>query len=1237
MSNERTLSENDLASSLSQMAENTTTADLVLQQGKSKKVKVLSERKLMAWILALLNQHLAAKEDSFSDQEKEELLRKTQEELARRIKREQTAEAERNRLQAELQEVMAQISSKQGNQGELDVALLALKVRLEEVENVNSDLQQDAYDLQDQLQEKLNLLSSTIAEKDHLRDAVRNQMLRSNGLVEGVLGLDTHYYAGRHQEENPVAEDAEDNESFYHDFDVGALIIHTLSLDLEKLRTITDRLGAGSNDQRSLEQDLDLLTQVKAGNLSAMDVAAPVSGLIEALAGTRSEAESLDEAIALATGGQSTPISELPDADGDPATVLAGATMVAREMASEMARGRQRIAALKNMTDEADNARGEAENELEVLREEHRQLLQALAEKAPAEVATAFANEDAGNDAHVAAIHQLTSVSSAELDQVRAELAQAQSSLRQRDAALAAKQIEIEHTLADQRRVMQAEAAAHQRAVARVVVEAARGDDQLAETAADLSLGLDTDEAPDVDYGEQVTLAVAELTRRKGELERELATVRATAEHALRHVSDIEHEADEQRQETQTIKRECADQVAALAAARTEAATSTARVEHMRRELDQALTQVRLAQEEADSAKTEVAKANAKARTLEVQSTERCRVDRALASEILQAAQRDDLLADVSSHLTQALAGNADINVQQQLTKTVSALAQRQQTLIADCARLSHESERQRLEVSESKRVLTESQSSIALAIIEAGKGDSDLQDSVSELESALGRVRPGEPLPTDLPQALTDALAQLAQRKQALQVERDEMAMHGKEIITALSSTRDQRELELEDLRTAFDETSDRLSIIESRTVAAESANRQLAETLSQAALDFPLDADDARIDLELALSQLPDEGEEGIDVPPDVAPQIAAHGARVVRALASRLQLTTTTLASREAEKNRLSQVVTEQSATADRVNAELANVRKELAESRGLYGATAANATTLRADVERLHGEVETAVAAVAAARAELDHASERQLTQADDLSLARAEIDGLRARIATLNKQLTHAQAEISGFTAHGGASAEVLREDVHAIREELSHEREVLKTREVEIGGLREKSESAEARLKRLREEFSKLLAERDAVIQAKDRQLDELAERRTDLTGLEAQVQTLSQQLTQSHSKLHELEALSGIAASVTGRHTNVGTELKRTQADRDLLREQKRSLEADLAESTSRVDELNTQCDQLRKEMLAIREQVEKTLHDERLKSVTLRDENGRLKADNVGLQQRIRKLSGA
>ena len=1238
MSNERALSENDLVSSLSQMAENTTAAELVRRQGQGKKVKVLSERKLMDWILLLLNQHLASKEDSFSDQEKEELLRKTQEELARRIKREQSAEAERSRIQSELQEVMAQISAKQGDKGELDDALKSLKARLEEVENVNSDLQQDAYDLQDQLQEKLNLLSSTIGEKDRLRDAVRNQMLRSNALVEGVLGLDATYYAGRHQEENPVDDQASDDEGFYHDFDVGALIIQTLSHDLEKLRTITGKLGDGSGDQRSLEQDLDLLTQVKAGSLHAMDVAAPVSGLIEALAGTRIEAESLDAEIAHATGGQPQPISELPDADGDPAQVIAGATSVVRELASELARNRQRIAALKNLTDEADSARGEAENELETLRNEHRQLLDALAAKAPTDVAALFTDEQVDIDVRIAAVSQLATASTAELDDLRAELDQARAALRQGDAALAAKTTEMEQALIHQRRSLEVEATNHQRAVARSVVEAAQGDERLADTAADLALGLDADEQPDADYGQQVAQAVAELTRRKTELERELVSVRAASDAAQNHVGDVEKAAEEQRFETQRLKRENIDQIAAVAAASTEAATAMARVEHMRRELDQALTQVRISHEEADDAKAEAKDAAAKTRALELKHADRIRTDRVLAGELLQVAKRDDLLADVSTDLSGALDDQADGLLQQQLTKTVSALAQRQQSLVTDNTRLGRDSERMRIEVGDAKRGLADTQRTIALALIQAGKDDADLQESVGQLEWALERMRPGEPMPSDLLQILNDALSNLAHRKQTLQTERDEMAMHGKEIITALSATRDQREAELRDLRGAYEDTSDRLATIESRTVAAESANRQLAEALSKAALTLtlPADAEDARIDLELALSQLPDEGEEGIDVPADVAPQIAAHGARVAAALAARNQHSSEALVRAETENKRLLHDLAERAAATGRFSNELSGLRKEVTDVRALHTATETQAASLRADLERTQLEAAVAAKALAQAQTELDHASERHLAQADELSLARAEADGLKVRIANLDRQLNHSQAEIAEFNARGGASADGLREDLQASRKELALERESNKVRESELLELREKSESAEARLKRLREEFGKRLEERDLVIQNKDRQLDDLADRRSDLTGLEAQVQTLTQQLAQSHAKINELEAQTGIAAGATGRHTNVGAELKRTQADRDLLREQKRSLEADLAESTSRVDELNAQSEQLRKEMLAIRDQVEKTLHDERSKSMTLRDENGRLKADNAGLQQRIRKLSG-
>lgn len=1177
MANERVISDIDIASSLSQMAESTTAAELVRTQGQTKKVKVLSERKLKDWLQALLNQHLAAKEDSFSDQEKEALLRKTQEELARRIQREQTADAERNRIQAELAQVMAQISANQGDQTGLDEALLALKARLAEVEGLNSDLQQDAYDLQDQLQEKLNLLSSTIAEKDRMRDAVRNQMLRSNALVEGVVGLDAHYYAGRHQDENPVSDEASDDERFYHDFDVGALIIQTLSQDLEKLRSITGKLGDDAGDQRSLEQDLDLLTQVKSGSLHAMDVAAPIGGLIEALGGARAEAESLSDAVAHATGGAAQQISELPDAEGDPAEVIAGATAIARELAAALARDRQRIAALQNLADDADTARNDTENELEKLREDHRLTLEALAAS-------------------------------------QTELAQAQQAQTQSGA------------MADQ-----------QRALARSVIAAAQGDDRLADTAADLALGLDDDQQPAEEFAEQVARAVAELTARKHELARELADAHATTAKLRVEADEIALAAEQQAETAAQRERESAQHRALATAAADEATTAAARVEHMRRELDEALAQVRVAQEESDAAKADAAEAITKARTLETKHADRIRTDRILAGELLQVAKKDDLLADVTTDLSVALDDDSGANdLQQQLGKTVSALAQRQESLTAEYTRIGRDSERMRAEVGEAKQALADTQRSVVHALIQAGKDDADLQESVSQLEWALERMRPGEPMPGDLLQILDGALAKLASRKQTLQSERDEMALNGKEIISALTTTRDQRELEFRELRAAYDDTSAYLATIESRTVAAESANRQLAEALSKAAQVLPIEAEETRIDLELALSQLPDEGEEGIDVPADVSAQIAAHGSRVAIALADRQQQVTAALARADADRQRLEQELANRTTSVERLNSEVAGLHQELTDIRALHATTEARASTLRSELDRVQSEAAAAAKAVTEARDELDHASERELAQADELALRTAEIDGFRVRIANLDKQLTHSQAELAEHHARGGASADSLREDLQAARRDLAIERETLKARETEIQELREKSESAEARLKRLREEFGKRLEERDLLLQQKDRQLDEIADHKMDLSGLQSQIQALNNQLTQAHTRIGELEAQSGVAAGATGRHTNAGAELKRTQADRDLLREQKRSLEADLAESASRVDELTSQCEQLRKEMLAIREQVEKTLHDERSKSTSLRDENGRLKADNAGLQQRIRKLSG-
>ena len=1263
MTNERVISDVDLSSSLSQMAESTTAAELVRRQGQTKKLKVLSERKLMEWILALLNQHLASKEDSFSDQEKEELLRKTQEKLAERIQQSQRAESESFKAKAELEQAMAQIArsaNEKGDQSALDAAIKALRAQLEEAEGVKSDLQQDAFELQDQLQEKLNLLSTTIAEKDKLRDAIRNQMLRSNALVEGVIGLDNQYYSNRHVDGNALPEDAGDDEQFYHDFDVGAAVITTLSQDLEKLRSITGKLGDGSGDQRSLEQDLDLLTQLKSGSLHAMDVAAPISGLVEALAGARIEAEGLDEEVAQATGGQPKPISELPDPDGEPGEVLAGATAVARELASELARNRQRIAALRNLAEDADAARNQTENENEELRAAHQQLLVALAAKAPADVAETFNNQQAGIAAHVAAIANFSAVPSAELkaelqaelraelqaelkaelqaeleverEKARAALAQVQE---QQQRALEAHRAELARALEAQRQQAEELAASQQRAVARAVVEAARGDERLADTAADLALGFDAESPTDDAYPEQVLEGVHNLTRRKLELERELARAQTEVSRYKAAADEAEQAVVSERNETQRIQRTSAATNAAAAAATAELATAGARVEHMRRELDAALGLVRLAQDEGDAARADASDATAKARALEAKHAERIRTDRMLAGELLTVAKQDDLLADVSTDLSVALDDEGNHGMQHQLSKTVSALAQRQQSLNLENSRLSRDSERLGAEVSESKRNLADTQRSIAKAVIEAGKDDVDLKESVTQLELSIERLRPGEPMPSDILAMLNGALTQLAARKQDLQVERDEMALNGKEIISALTVSRDQREQELRLIRAENEHAQDRVATLESRAAVAESANRQLAEALSRAAGMLPADSQEARVDLELALSQLPDEGEEGIDVPADVAPQIATHGERVIMALADRQRQASTALSRSQDERAKLETELDERAAAVSRLTSDLTASRNDLADSRMQQASAQAVVNGLRADLNRGQNDMKAAAKALAEARSELDRAQERAMTQADELSLRVAEIDGLKARITGLERQVSHSEADIAEHHARGGASSDNLRDELQQTRKELSGEREAAKAHEAEALELREKVESAEARYRRLKDEFSQRLEERDLVIQEKDRKLDGIADKHADISGFEAQVAALHHQVTQANLRIAELDAQTGAAAGATGRFSNVGAELKRAQSDRDLMREQKRSLEADLAESHSNVEELKAQNDELRKEILSIRTKVEQTLSEERSKNALLRDENGRLKADNVGLQTKVRKLS--
>jgi hypothetical protein len=400
--------EKNIAKGLSQLGETTTAAELLRQKGQTKKLRVISEKQLMEWILKMMQTHMAGKADSYSDDEKAEMLKKAQDEINRRIRREQEAQAERDRLKAELEQAMSAVAagSSAESQADIAMALAALKEKLEQAEQINLDLQQDNYDLQDQLNEKMALLGTTISEKDKLRGTVRQQMMRMTTLCEGVLGIDNDYYGSRHQEENAVSDEAGQDEQFYHDFEVGAKVITTLQADLTRLRGILKH-EAEQDAKPLLESDLALLAQLKAGSLHAVDVAAPVAGLLEAMAGARLEAETFELQLAEATGtGQGQVFTELPEEGGDPAQVLAGATAVTRELAASLVRNRNRVTALKSIADESDSARNSTELELEVSRTALERVCTVLRQRAEAErlaVPAALADREAPPDTRAAA------------------------------------------------------------------------------------------------------------------------------------------------------------------------------------------------------------------------------------------------------------------------------------------------------------------------------------------------------------------------------------------------------------------------------------------------------------------------------------------------------------------------------------------------------------------------------------------------------------------------------------------------------------------------------------------------------------------------------------------------------------------------------------------------------------------------------------------------------------------
>lgn len=1180
----------DLAFSLNQLGEETTAAELLRARGQTKKIKVISEKKLMDWILALLQHNLAGKADAFSDEEKQELVAQAQAEIAKRMKLEKELDNEKDRRASELRQAQEKLANSQKSTADYEAAIAAYKTQLEQRDKTIEDLQQDNFDLQDELNQKIALLRTTIDEKDRdkekLQHSLRNQMVRSTGLLEGVIGLDNDYYGGRHQSENPVPESAAQEEQFYHDFDVGSSIMQTLGKDLSRLRGIAKGTGEAQQDGL-LEADLALLAQLKSGSLSALDVAQPVAGLVEASESARQEALALERANLEAIGGRGgSTVSAVPDDQGKPAEVIAGVTQVMREIGALLIRERARLGALKSMADEADSARNAGESELESMRAAYDQLVQGLTKKA---ISADLAVPDDLADASIAPARRVASAQ-ALLDQLGEKAGKHDPALRALETRVATQVRDLGKALASQQQ--------------------ARG---LSSKALDLRLdALDRALATTAHDPEASPAVLLEATQ--GAIDALQVELAQRDEQARKAQADSER----LRGERSELARELETSQAALQAA----ANGTQQLAVLVRDLGRAAFPANAASSGATG-------------SFAIGSSKVTELDHALASQADPAK-----LAAATQNVLETL--RKDANRAQEKFKAAKAEvehAQGENTALRDrLDTLSH----QFADATSRADQLTRSQRELAAALIAAAHGDAALADSAAELSLTLDDQQAGS---SDLSAHCKAAVEQLVLRKQALEGEladlrqandkhqamignltaqvaaltpsvetlraelagertraaeqareAAETAASAKEVIQQLKQQHDARVNELAQLKQADSLLRDEATSLRTRLASAEIANRSFAEALSglvRASAKDPSLASASK-DLEQALADMP--GEESIPLAPAAARQVAVAGAALISSLESRGVASAQEIAALRAQVQEREEQIAVLRSVNDAAKVEMAKTQKQLSEQTAEAVETVATAKeaiqSLRDQIGRrdeqlkdLRSKEEQARSGLALAQARLHRADESTRKLAETLSaLAQAELatapelghlQGVEAARVDLELALSELPAE--------GEQGVPVSDDLAQRLGETGHQTAVaLAERRRRIADTLTK---AKADADRLAGETAKLAGElqqnRTATIERDSslkRTQAELATLRTELRDQAAALASKAQDLSDARTALSaaqvDLDSAAQKAQAQEQQLASTQAELTRAKAElASLLEVQARSVAAEQAQ----------------------------------------------------------------
>ena len=1270
----------DIDHGLASLTEETTAAEFLRSKGQHKKVKTINKEKLKQWISQAINQTRAGMADAYNDEEKEELLRKTQEQLEEVMARAAKAEADvaqreqaRDSMAQEIEALQAraaEAANVEDKSVELAAAMATVGKLQDQYNNSHKeaeDLRLDVYELQDQLNTKVALLRSTMEEKDRLKETMQGLMVRAGDLTGGVLHLDQEYYAGKHAAESELTEDVELTEQFFHDFEVGAQVIESLSTDLAKLREISEskqekpEAEAASPSAGLLAADLALLEQLQAGSLSASDVAEPVEGLIEALNGAREEAIALEREATAAMGVPQTAgtVSGLPDAGGDPAAVIAGATAVSRELAALFAKERNRVNALQMMLNEADSARNENEEVAAQAHESYDGLLASIAEqleRAGLNADDSISNEALDDGQRIAAAQQALGALSEQAAKSDAEkfynalLDNIQQQASEVGVACSAELNGSEEA-----------SPSRNAAAAQAVLEMAQkaGDTsvlenydsllaQIDEQAELAGIERDADLAnADADSGKRLMAATAVLAAVAAQATDDSvednynALLERLAEEAKEHDVAVSDDLVNNEQQLEARQAEAEKVVAALA----EKSAASKDIAALQAQLDEALNDVAIAttpEEEPVAEEPQLEEPAIEEPVAETKPASDHSAVKALMADRI--ATMVGKIKDLEGE--KAAAAQREAELQEKIKQLEQSVSEAEAVAEAAKGDKPHEKE---LAQSLMRAVQGDEELAANDAVLDLALAVDDYNDELAEDEDDKHLLEQCKRVVDEMAQKKHAVMTELAQIKagqldrdnrmeemerqvtEAMQ-ERDEMAESGKEIISQITQQRDAKVKEADEAKAEARAKDNSLNAIEGAVHGFADRLNDLVEDEEGQSEEVAAAKNEARD----ALAQMP--GEKSIPLKPEVAQRVCVAGVELIDALSrdggakakslqEELAIAAANVASKESEllslKDDLSakdQAIEEAKAAAEKDVAEAkAQAEKDVAEAKAEAEEVAASGKEVIEHLNEQRDKQQAEIDKLEAQVKRLEEAEEANRKMAEEISaLAAAAKEADSEGMDDLHADLEVTLSEVPGddeVQARDGLSTDLANNSVaiiDKIRGQLSTQGDELQkvsAERDELKGLLRQSRAAIEEYRARNEESSsttetevkdlsdKLAAmEKSKADQARELQ-EQIDEYRLEENVLKKKVDELNKQLA---ARDDEILAIKRAEDSGADQQVELSTLEAQNKALEDELKQAKEKLQGFEDAQSALGDKESFSADALRGELTKLRQERE-------------------------------------